>query len=67
MMQKIIGNCIGHNLKDAKFLKSNDFMCTSCAMGKLILQPSLLKIHAEPFKETFVTPFNHYVVILDTL
>jgi hypothetical protein len=48
MMQKIIGNCIDHDLKDGKFLKSNDFVCTSCAMGKLILRPSLLKIHAEP-------------------
>jgi hypothetical protein len=37
MMQKIIGNCTSHDLKDVKFLKSNDFVCTSCAMGKLIL------------------------------
>jgi hypothetical protein len=50
MMQKIIGNCTGHDLKDAKILKSNDFVCTSCDMGKLILQPSPLKIHAEPLK-----------------
>jgi hypothetical protein len=49
-MRKIIGNCIGHDLKDAKFLKSNDFVCTSCAMGKLILWPLLLKIHAESLK-----------------
>jgi hypothetical protein len=36
MMWKIIGNCMGHDLKDVKFLKSNDFVCTSCAMEKLI-------------------------------
>jgi hypothetical protein len=48
MMRKIIGNCAGHDLKDAKFPKSNDFVCTLCAMGKLILRPSPLKIHAEP-------------------
>jgi hypothetical protein len=32
MMQKIIENYTGHDLKDAKILKSNDFVCTSCAM-----------------------------------
>jgi hypothetical protein len=37
MMRKIIENYTGHDLKDAKFSKSNDFVCTSCAMGKLIL------------------------------
>jgi hypothetical protein len=45
MMQKIIGNCTYHDLKDVKFLKSNNFVCTSCAMRKLILWPSPLKIH----------------------
>jgi hypothetical protein len=48
MMRKIIGNCTSHDLKDAKFLKSNDFVCTSWAMGKLLLWPSPLKSHAEP-------------------
>jgi hypothetical protein len=28
MMRKILGNCIGHDLKDAKFQKSNNFVCT---------------------------------------
>jgi hypothetical protein len=49
-MQKIIGNCIGHDLKSAKFPKPSEFICTSCATGKLILRPSPLKIHAEPLK-----------------
>jgi hypothetical protein len=49
-MRKIIGNCIGHNLKEAKFLKTSDFICTACATGKLILKPSPLKIHIEPLK-----------------
>jgi hypothetical protein len=49
-MQKNIGNYTGHDLKDAKFSKSNDFVCTSCAMEKLILWPSPLKIHAEPLR-----------------
>jgi hypothetical protein len=50
MVQKIIENYTGHDLKDAKFSKSNDFMCTSYAMGTLILRPSPLKIHAEPLR-----------------
>jgi hypothetical protein len=50
MMRKIIGNYIDHDLKDVKFPKSNNFVCTSCAMGKLILWPSPLKIHAKPLK-----------------
>jgi hypothetical protein len=50
MMQKIIGNCTDHDLKDTKIPKSNDFVCTSCAMEKLILRPSPLKIHAEPLR-----------------
>jgi hypothetical protein len=50
MMQKIIGNYIGHDLKNVKFPKSNDFVCTSCSMGKLILWHSPLKIHAEPLR-----------------
>jgi hypothetical protein len=72
MTRKIIGNCTDHNLKDAKFLKSDNFVCTLCAMGKLILWLSPLKIHAGPLrfleriKEVFMTPFNHYVVPLDT-
>jgi hypothetical protein len=50
MMQKIIENCTGHDLKDVNFSKCNDFVCTSCVMGKLILRPSLLKIHIESLK-----------------
>jgi hypothetical protein len=67
MMRKIISNGTDHDLKDDKFPKSNTFVCTSCAIRKLILRPSPLKIHAEPLsKEIFVAPYNHYVVLLDT-
>jgi hypothetical protein len=48
MMRKIIGNYIGHNL--IKFPKTSDLICTSCAIGKLILRPSPLKIHTKPLK-----------------
>jgi hypothetical protein len=50
MLRKIIENCIGHDLKDVKFPRSTNFVCTLCAMEKLILWPSPLKIHAESLK-----------------
>jgi hypothetical protein len=50
MMRKIIENCIGHNLKEVKFPKISDFICTACTIGKLILRHSPLKIHTEPLK-----------------
>jgi transposase InsO family protein len=79
MMQKIIGNCTGHDLKDAKFLKSNDFVYTSCAMGKLILRPSSLKIHVEVLRfleriqgdicgpiQPLCGSFRYFMVLIDT-
>jgi hypothetical protein len=50
MMRKIIDNRIGHNIKEAKFPKTYDFKCTTCATGKLILSPSPLKIYMGPLK-----------------
>jgi hypothetical protein len=50
MMRKIIGNNSGHNLNSAKFPKSLDFICTTCATGKLTLRPSPIKIKVEPLK-----------------
>jgi hypothetical protein len=79
MMRKIIGNCTGHDLKDTKFSQYNDFMCTSCAMGKLILQSSPLMIHAETLRfleciqgdicvpiQPLCGPFRYFVVLIDT-
>jgi hypothetical protein len=78
MMRKIIGNCTDHDLKYAKFLKSNDFMYTSCVIGKLILRPSPLKIYAEPLKflkriqgdicdptQPLCGPFRYFMVLID--
>jgi transposase InsO family protein len=78
-MRKIIGNCIGHDLKDVEFPKSNDFVCTSCEMGKLILRPSLLNIYAEPIKflewiqgdicgpiQPLSGPFRYFMILVDT-
>jgi hypothetical protein len=77
MMRKIIENYIDHDLKDDKFSKSNDFVCTSCAMGKLILRPLSLKIHAEPLKffeciqgdicdpvQPLCGPFTYFMVLV---
>jgi hypothetical protein len=78
MMRKIIGNCTDHDLKDVKFPKSNNFVCTSCAMGKLILRPSPLKIHAEPLRflecikgdiygpiQSLCGPFRYFMVLIN--
>jgi hypothetical protein len=79
MVRKIIENYTGHDLRDAKFPKSNDFLCTSCAMGKLILRPSPFKIHAEPLRfleriqgdicgliQPLCGPFRYFMVLIDT-
>jgi len=47
MMQKIVENSCGHSLKSQKLLQSNDFSCTACSHGKLIIRPSLEKIRNE--------------------
>jgi hypothetical protein len=79
MMRKKTGNCIDHDLKSDKFPKPSDFICTSCATGKLILRPSPLKIHAEPLKfleriqgdicgpiQPLSGPFRYFMVLIDT-
>jgi hypothetical protein len=77
-MYKIIKNNTGHDLKDAKFPKSDDFVCTSCAIGKLILWPSPLKIHDEPLRfleciqgdicspiQPLCGPFRYFMVLIN--
>jgi hypothetical protein len=59
MMRKIIKNYTSHNLKDVKFSKSNDFVCTSCVIGKLILWFSPLKIQHKSICDHLTrTPMN---------
>ena len=78
MMRKIIGNCIGHDLKNSKFLQSSDFICTACATEKLILRPSYLRIQVEPLKfleriqgdicgpiQPLSGPFRYFMVLID--
>jgi hypothetical protein len=38
MMQKTISNSLGHHMNTSKFPKPSDFVCTTCATGKLILK-----------------------------
>jgi hypothetical protein len=76
MMRKIIGNYIGHNL--TKFPNTSDFICRTCATGKLIMRPSPLKIHTEPMKlleriqgdicgpiQPISGPFRYFMVLID--
>jgi hypothetical protein len=78
MMRKIIGNSSGHNLNSAKFPKSFNFMCTTCATRKLILRPSHVKIKVEPLKfleriqgdicgliKPLSGPFMYFMVLID--
>jgi hypothetical protein len=78
MMRKIITNSIGHDLTDAKFPNSSDYVCTTCASGKLILRPPPLKILAEPLRfleriqgdicgpiEPSSGPFRYFMVLID--
>ena len=78
MVRKIISNSSGHELNTAKFLKSSYFMCTSCATGKLIVQPSPVKIQNESLKflehiqgdicgpiQPPSGPFRYFMVLLD--
>ena len=78
MMRKIIKNAIGHNLNEAKFPQSLDFVCIACATGKLILRPSYLKVKAEPLKfleriqgdicdpiQPLSEPFRYFMVLID--
>jgi hypothetical protein len=77
-MRKIIKNAIGHNLNEEKFPQSSDFVCTACAIGKLILRPSYLKVKAEPLKfpehiqrdicgpiQPLSRPFRYFMVLID--
>jgi hypothetical protein len=78
VMRKIIGNSHGHDLNEAKFPQSSDFVCTACATGKLILRPSYLKIQAEPLQfleriqgdicgpiQPLSGPFRYFMVLID--
>jgi hypothetical protein len=73
-----MNNSSGHAMSDRKFPECSDFICTSCATGKLILRPSHLKIQAEPLKflehiqgdicgliQPLSGPFRYFMVLTD--
>jgi hypothetical protein len=75
---KITSNSVGHSLSDVKNFQSLDFMCTACAIGKLILRPSSLRTQAEPLKfleriqgdicgpiQPLSGPFKYFMVLID--
>jgi hypothetical protein len=77
MMREIMSNSSGHGMSDKKFPEYSDFMCTSCATGKLILRPHL-KIQTEPLKfleriqsdicgliQPLSGPFRYFMVLID--
>ena len=78
MMQNIVKNANGHNLKTKEFPNQEDFLCLTCAKGKLITRPSILKIREElpSFLERIQSdicgpitplsrPFRYFMVLID--
>jgi hypothetical protein len=76
MMRNIINNSAGHGIKTKQIPK--DFLCVSCAKGKLITKPSYLKLKAESlgFLERLQGdicgpihpmsgPFRYFMVLID--
>src|SRR4051812_2596203 len=47
MMRNIINNSHSHNVNVKNFPNPNDFVCSACAKGKLIIRPSPLKVKDE--------------------
>jgi hypothetical protein len=78
MIRKIISNSTGYNLNTSKFPKSTDFICIACAIGKLIVRPSPLKIKVEPLRfleriqgdicgpiQLLSGPFKYFMVLIN--
>ena len=47
MMRNIINNSHGHNVNVKNFPNPDDFVCSACAKGKLVIRPSPLKVRDE--------------------
>ena len=76
MMRNIIKGSAGHGIKTTQIPK--DFLCVSCAKGKLITKPSYLKLNVESlgFMERIQGdicgpihplsgPFRYFMVLID--
>src|ERR1041385_3117026 len=78
MMRRIIKGSVGHNIATKDFPNPEDYMCTACAEGKLILRPSTWKVKDEspiflqriqgdicgPIKP-LSGPFKYFMVLID--
>ena len=77
MMRGIIEHSHGHLLKNKKILLPNEYSCTSCSKGKLIVGPSFSKVTFESpvFLERIhdicgpihlpCGPFHYFMVLID--
>lgn len=78
MMHRIIESSNGHSLKNVKILRSNDFNCTGCSLGKLRIRPSksILENESPVFLERIqgdicgpivppCGPFRYFMVLID--
>jgi hypothetical protein len=76
MMRRIINNSAGHDVRS--FPNTEDFICTTCAKGKLITRPTLLKIRDESLVflqgiqgdicgpiQPLSGPFRYFMVLID--
>lgn len=65
--QQIITNSYGHPLSPQHTAMSNEYCCTACSLGKLVIRPSQSKINFESlaflqnYEETFVDLLNQLV------
>jgi peptide/histidine transporter 3/4 len=78
MMRNIINNSNGHNVNVKNFPNPDDFVCSACATGKLIIRPSPLKVKDEipaflqriqgdicgPI-QPLSGPFRYFMVLID--
>src|SRR3954462_11153958 len=78
MMRNIINNSDSHNVNVKNFPNPDDFVCSACATGKLIIRPSPLKVKDEihAFLERIQGdicgpiqplsgPFRYFMVLID--
>ena len=78
MMRNIINNSNGHSVNVKNFPNPDDFVCSACATGKLIIRPSPLKVKDEipAFLERIQGdicgpiqplsgPFRYFMVLID--
>ena len=59
MMMNIIDNSNGHNVNVKNFPNPDDFVCTRCGTGKLIIRPSQFKRRRMKSPRSWTHPRGH--------